>query len=733
MEMREKGFDNSIPFSSVAHSQGNPHICNPRDTRGKKGARSVDLILFMEAAVHNSRKTVPYLWARALALVALTFILFCAGRVDAEPASPQIEDLYKTDTATSTIPLPGGKAVVYIRQRVDPQTRTLVQSLWRFDNATSVHAMEAGEPNAFNPILSPDGKWLAFLSTRAFPDGTPAFTPVPPYSDTAADIWLIPASGGKAVPLGGKGKPYGRVITDSFYGRVAFSPDGKKLVFVADLGRDVRSDAERRNHVIQAREDQGEGYEGYGPTQVWVADLMDTPEENAASHIARVTEDDFWYGDPQWSPDGAFLVVHANRTAEQESVRYSINQNYDLWKITLADRHLEQLTNGPGPEFSPRISPDGKRVVCLSSPRRGPHMDVFNLMVVELSPRGVKSSVVFDHHGKDADHPPHLSPSFPLPADCWLDDHRVMFAGMQGVKDVWQVVDLDAGPQAGAGTGSAKARASVPGGNTAAGPRLHAVDELVHWKSFDGLEIEGILTRPPASIAKPPYRLLLMPHGGPHSRSTSGTGFDVQIFATRGFAVFQPNFRGSVGYGVKFLDADRYDFGGGDMRDILAGIDHLAQQGIIDPKRQFVYGVSYGGYMTSWLVGHTTQFRAAVAQNAVTDLNVMWYLGDLQSWGRYDLGGRAWEVAQLMTERSPITYASKVKTPTLILHSLNDRRCPVAMGKMFYRALKEASVETEMVMYPDEGHPIRQLPHREDVLRRVLEWFEKHDATGKQQ
>jgi dipeptidyl aminopeptidase/acylaminoacyl peptidase len=191
--------------------------------------------------------------------------------------------------------------------------------------------------------------------------------------------------------------------------------------------------------------------------------------------------------------------------------------------------------------------------------------------------------------------------------------------------------------------------------------------------------------------------------------------------------VFQPNFRGSTGYGRKFLDADKNDFGGGDMRDILTGIEHLISKGIADRDRQFVYGVSYGGFMTSWLVGHTTQFRAAVAQNAVTDLNVMWHLSDLQSWTEWDMGGLPWEVVERMREHSPLTYAAKVRTPTLILHSLNDRRCPVAMGKMFYRALKKTGVETEMVIYPDEGHGIRQLPHREDVLRRTLDWFEKHD------
>ena len=381
----------------------------------------------------------------------ITWIVLVGGAVAfaAEPPLPQLDDLYKTDVALDAITLGDGRSAFYIRQRVDQATRTVKHSLWKVDVDGKVAAVESGEPDVSSPMLSPDGKWLLFLSTRPFADGTPAFQPVPPYSDPAADIWLMPVTGGKAIPLGGKGKPYGRVITDKFYGRVAFSPDGKKLVFVADEGLDPRTEAEKRDNVIIVRDDQGEGYEGYGPTQVWVADLDDSPGAAAASRITKLTPGDFWYGDPQWSPDGTFIVCHANRNAEQESARYSVNHNYDLWKITLADRRMEQLTHGPGPEFSPRISPDGKRLVCLSSPRfKGPHIDIFNLMVVDLGSQAANSQVVFDHHGPDADKPPHLAPTTPLPDHCWLDPQRVWFNAVEGVKGVTQTVKLDAGPQA---------------------------------------------------------------------------------------------------------------------------------------------------------------------------------------------------------------------------------------------------------------------------------------------
>jgi dipeptidyl aminopeptidase/acylaminoacyl peptidase len=240
--------------------------------------------------------------------------------------------------------------------------------------------------------------------------------------------------------------------------------------------------------------------------------------------------------------------------------------------------------------------------------------------------------------------------------------------------------------------------------------------------------LEGILTLPPAETnAKAPHKLVVFPHGGPHSRATVGFDFTVQVLAATGYAVFQPNFRGSSGYGQKFIDADRFDLGGGDMTDIVTGVDHLIKQGIADKDRLFVQGTSYGGFMTCWLVGHTHRFKAAVAINAVTDLNMMWGLTDIQSWTEWEFGGPPWKVPDLMRKHSPITYAEKVKTPTLVLHSRDDRRCPLPMGRTFYRALLANKVETQMVIYPDEGHGIRQPKHREDVLRRMLEWFAKHD------
>src|SRR5690606_29295080 len=126
----------------------------------------------------------------------------------------------------------------------------------------------------------------------------------------------------------------------------------------------------------------------------------------------------------------------------------------------------------------------------------------------------------------------------------------------------------------------------TPAGNLFLRERLRGESRVITWDNGEGMRVEGILTLPPPSVARPPCKLVLYPHGGPHSRSALGFNFTVQVLAAQGYAVFEPNFRGSAGYGQKFIDADRFDFGGGDMRDILTGIDHLAREKLIDPRRQ---------------------------------------------------------------------------------------------------------------------------------------------------
>ncbi len=627
-----------------------------------------------------------------------------------------VEDLYLMESVRSPTLFPREEKLVYERVWIDAKTKEERHALWLVtEKRENRLPLEQGVPDGRAPVVSPDGEWIAFLSSRRFPAGAKQVPTVPRYSDEAVDIWLYHVKSAQVVPLGGADRPWGRVFHDGFYGRVAFSADSAKLVFVADDGADPRTKEEKENDVEIVRPDQGEGYTGYGAAQIWIAEVE-------SKKITRLTNDDIWYGDPQWSPDGKTLVAVANKTKDRESVRFSINKNFDLYLIDVATKKQTQLTTNPGPDVSPRWSPDGKRIAYLSSPRNGPHRDVLNGGVVTLGEDGPRTSVLA------------LTSPFPLRDDCWYKKHIFRFeTDQRNSTDIYWDFDKNCvyNPdfdKEGAQLWKYSFRMEElrPAVTDFRETRARIGGIVLEWKN-EGFELEGIFTMPPWEVARPPYKLIVYPHGGPHSHSKADFDFTVALFAAQGYAVFQPNFRGSSGYGKKFLDADRRDLGGGDMRDILTGIDMLVKNRHVDPKRQFVYGVSYGGFMTSWLVGHTNQFRAAVAQNAVTDMNMMYGLSDLQSWTTWELGGLPWEQPERYAKHSPLTFANKIKTPTLILHAREDRRCPLPMGKAFHQALLANEVPTQMVIYPNEGHGIRQPRHREDVYRRVLAWFAKYD------
>src|SRR6266540_2897208 len=229
----------------------------------------------------------PSLRRPAFALLLLALVVSASGRAQ-EPAKKPlaVEDLYKFDGPRDAVLAPDGKSVVYVRAWIDAKTKLDRFSLWRVEgDPKGAKAVEKDEPAARAPVFSPDGKWVAFLSTRPRPAGWKQTPATPLYSDPATDIWLMPAAGGEPIPLAGKDKPYSRVFNDGFYGKLAFSPDSTKLAFVADDGKDPRTQAEKANGVTIQRSDQGEGYTGWGTAQLWVAQLDAKPGTSASTKI----------------------------------------------------------------------------------------------------------------------------------------------------------------------------------------------------------------------------------------------------------------------------------------------------------------------------------------------------------------------------------------------------------------------------------------------------------------
>jgi dipeptidyl aminopeptidase/acylaminoacyl peptidase len=255
--------------------------------------------------------------------------------------------------------------------------------------------------------------------------------------------------------------------------------------------------------------------------------------------------------------------------------------------------------------------------------------------------------------------------------------------------------------------------------------------KVIHWKGAGGLDIEGLLTYPVDYTPGKKVPLILNIHGGPAGVFTENfigrfAVYPIATFAARGYAVLRPNPRGSSGYGKDFRFANIGDWGGKDYEDDMAGVDKVIEMGVADPDRMAVMGWSYGGFMTSWVVGHTDRFKAAVVGAGVTDLLSFNGTADIPGFLPDYFGGEPWAAYDAFSKHSPITYVNRVKTPTLILHGEADARVPTTQGYEFYHALKRRGVTTKMVVYPRTPHGPREPKFILDIAQRHLAWVDDY-------
>ena len=250
--------------------------------------------------------------------------------------------------------------------------------------------------------------------------------------------------------------------------------------------------------------------------------------------------------------------------------------------------------------------------------------------------------------------------------------------------------------------------------------------ENIEWTS-DGFKVQGWLLYPANYDPAKKYPLLVSVHGGPSSAVTPrwpGVGYGGVPFSALGYFVFMPNPRGSYGQGEKFTQANIKDFGYGDLRDILAGMDVLEKRFPIDKDREGLTGWSYGGFMTMFGVTQTTRFRAAVAGAGISDWKSYYGENSIDQWMVPFFGKTVYEDAEVYAKSSAIDYIKNVKTPTLVVVGDRDGECPAPQSFEFWHALRAEGVKTQLVVYPNEGHAFRAPEHRRDVLERALNWFE---------
>jgi dipeptidyl aminopeptidase/acylaminoacyl peptidase len=265
--------------------------------------------------------------------------------------------------------------------------------------------------------------------------------------------------------------------------------------------------------------------------------------------------------------------------------------------------------------------------------------------------------------------------------------------------------------------------------------RALGTSQVITWKSFDGKEAEGVLLLPVGYREGMKVPMVVSAHGGPTGAHTAGfkLGTDPgQTWAARGWAVFYPNPRGSTGYGEWWMRANTGDWGGGDYKDIMTGVDALIKRGVADSSRMAFEGWSYGGYMTSWVVSQTGRFKAAMMGAGLPSLLSMAGTTDIPGYINTFFGDPQYDGSivnaniKKYLERSGISYSDRVTTPLLILHGSNDERVPIGQPMEFYRALKDRGKAVELVFYPREGHGFSEYYHQLDRMKREYEWIAKH-------
>jgi len=583
-----------------------------------------------------------------------------------------------------------------------PKGERRARHIWLFDKQSgSIRQITYSAKTEISPRWSPDGKQLAFLSNR----------------DDDQQVYVMRADGGEATPL-----TKGKRSVQNF----AWSPDGKQISFLAP---DAKTEAEEKKekdkddaHVTDKEDKRA---------RLWLLAV-------ATGEAKALTQPNWQIHEAEWHPSGSGLMLIA--TDHPESDQHTNR----IFSLRLSDNSLTQVLAPRGPFGEIRIAPDGKTIAFVGCRVDGP--SPHDLMFVHQGDKAAQNLTgasidrpIFEYRwGRD-------SSLLAVIADGFRS-RFVAFTPEGSLKD--SVGTLSTNPGAFSSSNSGEV---VLVGHTATTPQelwlwdqkspakqiSHFNDswkqftlsapEFYKYKSFDGLEIEAALLKPAGSSGKSRLPLIAVIHGGPTGNWQDAIETWGQLLAARGYAVFYPNIRGSIGYGEKFIEMNRGDWGGGDFRDVMAGVDDLVARGIADPERLAVGGWSYGGYMAEWAITQTTRFKAAVSGAGLANLISEYGTEQGPSYDEwfYGVPYEPEKVAGFLNS-SPFVHLKNAKTPTLILQGDADLTDPLGQSQELYRGLKRYGVETELVVYPREPHGFREEKHLLDRLNRILAWYDKY-------
>jgi dipeptidyl aminopeptidase/acylaminoacyl peptidase len=634
------------------------------------------------------------------------------------------EQMMKVQRIATVRPSPDGKQAAYVVTEaiMTPEKSEYLNHIHLANFSTGAEATSRqitfGEKSATQPVWSPDGKRLAFLSNRSGKN----------------QIYVLHLAGGEGEP-----------ITDmkADIASLAWAPDGKSIAFL--MPDPKPEDDEKKT--------KGKDDSRFFEEQILHVRLYTVPldkdkngKRETKNASKNLTPDARTVQNFDFAPDGRSIVF-----SHVKSPKVDHWPTADLSIVDVATGAIRALANTAAAENNPHFSPDGKTIAFVVSdnpPRWAQNNRLALISAAGGAPRLLPES---------ADGNPALHG--------WSQDGtRIFYSEARGTLTGLYAQSVAGGAPAPFNLGSGIAsnfsmnvdgsqigfssefndraaeayiasigdflpkRVSNVNANLPAHPLPKT--ETVMWKAADGRDIEGILIYPIGYKAGSKVPLLLNVHGGPagvfvQHYSAAPVIYPLAVFASKGFAILRPNPRGSTGYGVAFRRANEKDWGGADYQDLMRGVDRVIEMGIADPQRMGVMGWSYGGFMSAWIITQTNRFKAASIGAPVVNLTSFNGTADIPAFVPDYFGGQSWEIPETYAKFGAMMHIGKAKTPSLIQHNEGDIRVPISQGYELFNALKQRGVEARMLVVPRQAHGPTEPKALLKLMETNVSWFEE--------